>query len=419
MQRLHRNLGVICLTLLVACTTPAVEPTVLTNNDVAETSSVDNASNAATTRPNNTAVPIPSPTPEPIIVDLDAIPEVDTSQHTVPIEDVFFDTFRPVNRAVPLSEADPDLIRSLIDAIPPLYNPQFETAAEADRWLREGDFVLAYADGDEAYAYPINILNYHEIVSHTVNGRAIMATYCPLCRSGVVYDRTVQGESLVFGNTSALYESDMVMLDHKTGSYWVQVSGEAVVGPLSGERLTPLPSQMTTWGQWKTQYPHTLSLSPNTGYPRNYNRNPFFGYREQLNATGQFAFPVSDAVNDPRLQPGAVVLGVQIGDITRAYAIEQIGDGVINDTVAETAVVIFSAAEGPTGAAYSPLVDGRRLTFIWVDGTIQDEETGSMWNFSGQAIDGDLEGTQLDAFPVRSTLWFALIAAFPDLELYK
>ncbi len=243
------------------------------------------------------------------VIDLDAIPPVDTTQHSVPLEEIYFDTFRPTNRAVPLSKADPDLIRSLRDAIPPLYAPVFESAAEADGWLEAADIVLGYADGEEAYAYPVRILNFHEIVSHEVNGRPIIATYCPLCYSGVVYDRRVKGEMLLFGNTSALHESDMVMLDHQTGSYWVQVSGEAMVGPMTGTRLTPLPAQMATWADWQDLHPDTLVLSRNTGYQRDYGRNPFAGYAEQLNQTSRFAFPVSDAVNDPRLAPGDVVLG--------------------------------------------------------------------------------------------------------------
>ncbi len=350
-------------------------------------------------------------------VDLDTIPAVDTSQHNVPLQEIYFDTFGRTSRAVPLNEASSDLIRSLLDAIPPIYNPVFEEVATADNWLDDDALVLGYADGGEAYAYPVLILNYHEIVSHVVNGRAVMATYCPLCRSGVVYDRVLEGQTLLFGNTSALYESDMVMVDHATGSYWVQVSGEAVVGPLTGTRLTPLPSQMTTWGQWKELHPETLSLSRRTGHRRNYDRDPFVGYAERLNESRRFAFPVSEAVLDERLEPGEVVLGVEIGALTIAYPLERLGDGVLNDEIEGTAVVIFSSAEGPAGAAYLALVDGEPLTFSFEAGVIRDEKTGSVWNFGGEAIEGELAGTQLAALPVRSTLWFALIAAYPELKL--
>ncbi|MCP5094965.1 MAG: DUF3179 domain-containing protein [Chloroflexi bacterium] len=365
----------------------------------------------------NTAVP-PKPTdsPEPGAIDLDAIPPVDTSIHSVPLEDIVFDTFQAANRAVRLPNASEALILQLRDAIPPIYDPVFETAVSADTWLDDNDLILGYADGDEAYAYAVRILNFHEIVSHEVNGRAVAATYCPLCRSGVMYDRELDGQTLLLGNTSALYESDMVMLDHQTGSYWVQVSGAAVVGTLTGSRLTVLPSQTTTWGAWKTQHPQTVALSRDTGYSRNYSRDPFIGYRENINRTGQFAFPVTDAVRDPRLDPGALVLGVHVEDVVRAYPLEQIDNGVVNDVVGETAVVVF--VQGGAGAVYTAVADNQPLTFSGADGVFTDAQTSSTWNMAGQAIDGTLTGIQLTPLPSRASLWFALIAAFPELDLY-
>jgi hypothetical protein len=210
-------------------------------------------------------------------IDLSAVPDLDTDQHSVPLEEIIFDTFRTVDRTVPLTNAQPALIRSLRDAIPPLYQPQFTSAAETDAWLDESDVVLGYADGDEAYAYPVKILNFHEMVSQQVRGRDILVSYCPLCRSGIVYDRILPGTGvpLIMGNTSALFESDMVMFDHQTGSYWNQVSGEAIVGPLTGQHLSIVPAQMTTWGAWKALYPETLVLAEETGYERNYRRDPF------------------------------------------------------------------------------------------------------------------------------------------------
>ena len=420
------TLCLLVLLWLTACSTPAnndeeikeIAATAVTSSPTETADPPSLPETAVPASPTETADPPVIPT-EPIVIDLDVIPDVDISRHAVPIEEIYFDTFRAVNRAVPLDRADEDLIHSLRDAIPPIYEPLFETAAEADSWLSDSSLVLGYADGDEAYAYAINILNYHEIASHTVNGRPIMATYCPLCRSGVVYDRTIDDQVLLFGNTSALYQSDMVMLDHQTGSYWVQVSGEAVVGTLTDSRLMALPSQTTTWGQWKAQYPHTLSLSRETGHARDYKRDPFLGYREGLSWNGRFAFPVSDDVNDPRLDPGEVVLGVEVAEAKRAYALERLGDAVVNDTIGEVSLVVFSASEGVAGVAYERVVNGRQLTFVLANGTIQDEETGSTWSFSGEAIGGELAGSQLTALPVRSTLWFALVAAYPDIELHS
>jgi hypothetical protein len=356
---------------------------------------------------------------EPVVIDLDAVPELDTSRHTVPLEEIIFDTFRRTNRAVPLPDADPDLILSLRDAIPPIYNPVFEGAGEANQWLGSNDIILGYADGPEAFAYPVKILNWHEMVSHTVNGRYILASYCPLCRSGVMYDRNVDGETLTFGNTSALHESDMVMFDHETGSYWMQVSGEAIAGTLASQRMQALPSQTTTWGAWKEQHPQTQVLSRDTGHQRDYSRDPFTGLGEQYNATGRFIFPVSPKGRDDRLDPGDVVLGVEGEGTQRAYALAALGDGVINDRIGETPVVIFGSADGPSGAAYMPVVEEQLLTFSFEAGEIHDQQTGSTWNMAGQAIAGELAGSELEPVASRSTFWFSLIAAFPDLELYS
>jgi hypothetical protein len=367
----------------------------------------------------------PLSTPPPAVraieeIDLSRVPDIDTEQHSVPLDEIIFDTFRAVDRAVPLTNAQPALIRSLRDAIPPLYEPHFTSVAATDAWLSDADIVLGYADADEAFAYPIKILNFHEIVSHRVNGQDILASYCPLCRSGIVYDRVLPGAEapLVLGNTSALYESDMVMFDHQTGSYWNQVTGEAIVGPLTGQHMSILPAQMSTWGMWKVQYPDTLALSENTGFERDYNRDPFIGYGESLNAGGGFFFPVSEAGRDPRLEPGAVVLGLEIDGTHRAYPLTLLGDAIVQDMLGQMAVVIFSQVDGPSGAAYSPQIDGRNLNFVFEDGRIQDLETESEWDLAGRAIAGELAGAQLEPLPARSTFWFSLVANFPEIEVY-
>ncbi len=365
------------------------------------------------------ATPLP-PLEEIEQIDLSRVPDIDTELHSVPLDDIIFDPFQSVNRAVPLTNAQPALIRSLRDAIPPLYEPQFTSVAAADAWLSDADIVLGYADTDEAFAYPIKILNFHEMVSHRVKGRDILASYCPLCRSGIVFDRLLAGTEapLVLGNTSALYESDMVMFDHQTGSYWNQVTGDAIVGPLTGQRMSILPAQMSTWGTWKAQYPDTLALSENTGFERDYSRDPFIGYGESLNAGGGFFFPVSEAGRDPRLEPGEIVLGLEIDGTHRAYPLTLLGDAIVHDILGQTAVVIFSQADGPSGAAYLPDIDERELSFVLEDGRIQDLETGSDWDLAGRAINGELSGAQLKPLPVRSTFWFSLVANFPDIDVY-
>lgn len=214
----------------------------------------------------------------------------------------------------------------------------------------------------------------------------------------------------------------MVMVDHETGSYWMQVSGEALVGELAGQRLTALPSQTTTWALWQEQYPESVVLSVETGFDRDYRYDPFSGLGERYNEGGDFIFPVSENGRDPRLDPGEVVLGAEYEGKQYAWPIERIGDGVINDHIGadrDIPVAVFSSAEGPTASTYFALADNQPLTFIFEDDKIIDDQTDSTWSLSGIAVDGPLEGHQLIALPSRSSFWFSLISSFPDLKFYE
>lgn len=304
----------------------------------------------------------------------------------------------------------------LLDRIPPLDDPAYNDVSGGD-WLDDDDLVLGYVDGDgTAYAYPHKILNFHEIVNDTLAGKPVLASYCPLCRSGVVYDRRLDGRELGFGNTSALYQSDMVMYDRQTNSYWWHVRGKAIVGTLTGAELEALPSSTTTWAEWTDLHPGTKVLSRDTGHRRNYERDPFEGLGERLDG-GDYPFPVTDAVRDDRLRPGDEVLGVTVDDESVAYPVGRLGDAAANDTVGGRKIVVLSSSEGPSAAAFSRKADGRTLTFELLDGGYRDAETGSRWTLDGRAVEGELSGERLEPVPSRSTFWFAFIAAFPETEI--
>lgn len=188
------------------------------------------------------------------------VPELDRSIHSVPLDQILFDTFGTTRaRFVPLSEISDALQTDLKDAITPVALPAYG-ALDALPWP-DDDLALGYESGDDAYAYPINILNFHEIVNDTIGGVPVLITYCPLCFSGVVFNRELDGQTLTFGNTSALYQPDLVMSDHQTGSYRFQVSGESVVGTMTGSRLKPLALTTMPWGQWKGLHADTFLIT--------------------------------------------------------------------------------------------------------------------------------------------------------------
>jgi hypothetical protein len=337
-------------------------------------------------------------------------PDVDLSISSVPLEEVYFDTFD--GGSVPLSDSTPELRNRLLDAIPPIDDPVYGDAGSGD-WLSPEDPVLGYLAGDQAYAYPFKILNFHEIVNDNLDGVPVLISYCPLCGSGIVYDRRLGGEVLSFGNTSALYESDLVMVDRTTGSYWWQVAGTAIVGSLTGKALEPLPSQVATWEQWKTQHPETLVLTRDTGFERPYERDSFANYADSIDS-GNFAFPVGEASRDPRLPASALVVGVVLGGITRAYPVEGRTDPV-NDQVGDEPIVVFPVDGG--AAVFSAVVGGEILEFGRGEAGFVDVATGSEWTPTGIAVSGVHEGTALTPIPSRTTFWFAMVGAFPDVEL--
>ena len=272
------------------------------------------------------------------------------------------------------------------------------------------------------YAYPVKTLTFREIVNDVIDGAPVLVTYCPLCASGVVYSRELNGRTLLFGNTSALYESDLVMYDHQTGSYWHQVSGEAIVGDLAGEQLRPLPSLMATFGQWRSLHPESLVLA-NSKAQAAQAIDPMRQIQNSANA-GFFSFPVIKGRADDRLRLGDHVLVLRAGGQWKGYALSVGSDGAANDVVGGVPLIVFS--QELTAAAYLSTVDGRTLSFTLRESSgddeaplYRDEQTGSTWDMAGRAVAGPLAGSWLGAVPSRRGFWFSIAGAYSGIELYR
>ena len=418
---LHQAKTAICLSGLVvvalACSPGAAEPEPV---DPTATPVQGSAAEASPTPASPPVDPTPDDRRDLLYTPVDAPPMVVTSTASVSLDQVVFDTFR--GGFIPLSFATHEFIEILRDVIKPIYVPEYGPVQSGD-WLLDDDLVIGYVAGDEVYAYPVKIMNLHEIVNDYIDDVPVAVTYCPLCASGVVFRRDLDGQDLVFGNTSALYESDMVMYDHQTGSYWFQMMGEAIVGPLTGKRLTLLPSVTTSWKEWKRQHPDTLVLSKDLGlvgggFGNPYERDSFEDIRGYVNR-GQFVFPVSMDKLDGRLRLGDLAMAVQIGEAHKAYSLMGTADWLLNDQVSGESIVVIFRANGPFGQAFYRTVDGHELSFGLMDGAVQDSETASTWSDIGRAVSGPMEGTQLEAVPSRTGFWFSLSGAVPDIELYR
>lgn len=198
------------------------------------------------------------------------------------------------------------------DGIPALLKPCFVQARDA-AFLTGDDRILGLARGPEAKAYPVRILNWHEIVNDTIAGEPVVVTYCPLCGTGIGFDPVSQGKRYTFGVSGLLYQSDLLMYDHQTESLWSQIAMEAVAGPLTGSKLKPVFLEHTTWGEWRTQHPDTLVLSTETGYFRDYTLDPYLGYAQRAD----LMFDTTNVNHD--YYPKEWVLGIEVNGAFKAY----------------------------------------------------------------------------------------------------
>lgn len=346
-----------------------------------------------------------------------AIPTLDTGRHNVPLEEIAYDTYRLADGPIPLDEASPELIAEARTLIPVLHDPRYQSADEAT-WLGGEDLVVGYAAGDQAWAYPLRILNYHVLLNDTLAGEPVLVSYCALCFSGVVFSRrrTETDQVLTFQNAGAIYESDIVMYDEETGSYWYHVAGEAIVGPLTGTTLEVLPSNTLSWLEWRQLHPDTRVLSRETGYDRDYNWNPFLPLSDVVAGT-QFRL-AQVASTQPQISPTANVIVVQLNGTVRAYPLLNDRRAAYNDTLAGQEIVVFTHPDGATGAAYRSNL-GQPLTFEVRNGSFVDRETESIWAMDGRAVDGPYTGEQLSTIAEGVTRWFMAVATEPALTVYN
>ncbi|MFT7597082.1 MAG: hypothetical protein ACI8R4_004426 [Paracoccaceae bacterium] len=163
------------------------------------------------------------------------------------------------------------------DGIPALSHPGFVPVADETGIPNREPVITVEIDGAKPRAYPIRYLTWHEIVNDTVAGVPIAVTFCPLCNSGITFDRRTAHGVLTFGVSGKLRNSDMVMFDRETQSWWQQAIGTAIVGDLTGTHLKTLPSWMESWATFKARNPDGLVMAE-PDYNRSYGRTPYQGY---------------------------------------------------------------------------------------------------------------------------------------------
>lgn len=302
------------------------------------------------------------------------------------------------------------------DGIPSIDDPRFVSVQEADGRLEDSELVLGLNINGDIRAYPLQILVWHEIVNDKVGGVPVAVTYCPLCFTNQVFNRTLEnGQILEFGTSGKLYNSNLVMYDRTTKSLWSQAMSQGIVGKLSGIKLERLPFDVAYWKEWKQLFPDSKVLSTDTGSARPYGADPYGDYY----TNGEVLFPVLN--RDDRLGLKEIVVGFENNGQYKAYKLQEIENKkVINDQVNGKPIALLSLHPFMV-RAFDPVVDEQVMEFSYnaKEQNFVDNQTGSLWNFDGKAFGGQMKGKQLTRLPFDEGFWFEWVAFHPKTELYK
>jgi len=304
-------------------------------------------------------------------------PRTDFSRHAVPLEEI-------------KSGGPPK------DGIPSIDTPRFELLKDgvATGWaagLAEAEPVISLVIGDDARTYPLSILIWHEIVNDIVGGTPVTVTYCPLCNASLVFERTVEHRVLDFGTTGKLRNSDLVMYDRQTESWWQQFEGEAIVGVMSGKRLHVIQSRLESFGRYRQRLPNGRVLIPNDPTARNYGKNPYVGY----DASGQKPFLYDGSLPDG-IDPMERVIAVE----TRPGHHEAWSLTLLRErsTIKSGDVVLRWEAGQTSALDKRTIAEGREI---------------------GNVIVQRQQGEQLFDIPYDVTFAFAFHAFRPDSPIHK
>jgi len=316
------------------------------------------------------------------------------------------------------------------DGIPAIDNPKFDSIRDAQKWLQKLEPVIRLTHNNEAKAYPIQILMFHEIVNDSIADKKVSVTFCPLCNTSIVFDREVDGRLLDFGTTGKLRNSDLIMYDRQTESWWQQFTGEGIVGFYTRHKLIELDSVILSFEQFSLLHPNGKVLNRNTGYERQYGNNPYRGY-DNINSIPFLMREESDL----RLPPMTRVISLSHLGKTKIYPFSEIKKAdIVHDKFAGKSIVIFQ-----TGKIYSALdkrkitesrtiktyrvfsteMNNKFLTFEKKSNKIVDLQTSSEWNIDGLAVNGKLKGKRLLPISFGEHFAFAWLAFNPKTEIYR
>ena len=287
------------------------------------------------------------------------------------------------------------------DGIPSIDKPEFWSVAEADQYLDPDDVVFGLVENGVARAYPQRVLVWHEIVNDTVGGENLAVTYCPLTGTALAFER---GDT-EFGVTGRLVNSNLVMYDRSTNTWFPQVLAVGIKGPRAGEALVERPLIWTTWERWKAAHPDTEVLSTQTGFARNYNHDPYGTYNP---LSGYYApdsprmFPVMH--EDTRFPAKSVFLGARTSETAVAFRL---------DSLRQDGQLTIEADGENFTAIYDPELDTGHVFRGTTDAEAVIDGTGL---HAVQWIGDDSAPEPVNSF---DAMWFAWTAFYPETHVHE
>jgi hypothetical protein len=319
----------------------------------------------------------------------------------------------------------------VVDGIPALDNPTFIEPDKAT-YLEPDEPVFGLSINGDSRAYPLRIMDWHEMANDVVGDVPVSIAYCTLCGAAVAYDgRASNGETYTFGSSGFLLRSNKLMYDRQTRTLWNQLTGEPALGPLVGEEVTLdiLPIVLTTWREWQNQHPDTVVLDNNTGFSRPY--EPGAAYADYFSSVDTM-FPVWQR-ND-LLPDKSNVYALRLDGVPKAYPIDLLTEElVVNDSVGQTNVVLIApngivetsgrSARSGSDSSYIPGAEIRayqRGEHTFAPGEDADtvvDETGAVWQVTEDAL-VSADGTMLDRLGGHLAYWFGWFAFFPNTLVY-
>ena len=304
------------------------------------------------------------------------------------------------------------------DGIPALQDPE-RVSVEAGAYLLDEELILGYFDGENAIAYPLQILVWHEIVNDELNNFPFAITYCPLTGTGIGWERTINGNSTTFGVSGLIYNNNLIPYDRQTNSNWSQMRLDCVNGELIDTEIETFQIVETRWDNWKTMYPDTKVLSLNTGHNRSYGIYPYGDYKTNA---ANLLFPL--AIDDKRLHRKERVHGIIVNGDAKVYRFGSFAaqTSVINDVIGgEDVVVVGNLPRNFIVSFYSMLEDGTVLDLTSVDenNIILEDGTGNKYDIFGYAVSGPLAGKRLKRTEAFLGYWFSWGVFYPGAEIHE